>query len=639
MMLLEFPDKDVTICTMQHENRPSEEASKKNKMDWKLLFEFLKGSKHLFLAGVLTSAIVSLADMINPQIIRMAIDNAIGGLEPVYAPWIMSIVNAFGGFSYLGTHLWIMALGIVAVSLVRALCQYGTGVLNSKASETMVKRMRDSVFHHIERLPFSWHMKNHTGDIIQRCTSDIDKVRNFVAEQLSNIIRIVVLLVLSLFFMFRMNVLLTFVAVSMVPFILGYVMVFGRQLHAAFEKCEEAEGDVSSIVQENLTGIRVVRAFARERYERDHFHTRNEEYCSLWVRLGRIMARFFTVQDVLSMFQVMLVIVIGSIMCVHDRMTAGDLVAFITYNAMLAWPIRRLGRMLVEMSRANVSIDRIAYIMHSEPEKEDPDAAEVPMDGDICFDHISFAYENCPEVLHDISFSIESGTTLGILGGTGSGKSTLMLLLDKLYDIPEDSGSITIGGTDIRKIRTDYLRKNISMVLQEPFLFSRSIADNIGIAHEGITLTEIREAARAACLDESVEGFSKGYDTFVGERGVTLSGGQKQRAAIARALTENAPIMIFDDSLSAVDTETDAKIRQALEERFGTATIIIISHRLTTLSRADKIVILDGGRVSEIGTPEELKTSGGIYQKIYEIQSGLDSDGSIVPSGREAQNG
>lgn len=600
-------------------------ADTNKKGTWRHLMRFLKGSLHLFVPGIFASAVVSLADMLTPQILRMAIDNAIGGLEPDYPAWVMRIVDAFGGFSRLGQQLWIMALALIVIALFRAASQFLMVVFNNKGSERLVKTMRDRVFRHIEQLPFSWHMKNHTGDIIQRCTSDIDKIRNFVAEQLSNIIRIVVLLVFSIYFMMTMHVGLTLIAISVIPLILGYVVIFGKKLHKGFEECEEAEGEVSAMVQENLSGVRVVRAFARERYERDRFEKRNNEYCNLWVRMGVVLARFFTVQDILTMTQAMLIIVVGSILCVHGKMTAGDLVAFIAYNALLAWPIRRLGRMLVEMSKADVSIGRIAYIMDSPVEEEAPDAMEIPMDQEICFEHVHFGYENCPEILHDISFTVKPGTTLGILGGTGSGKSTLMLLLDKMYDLPEEWGTIRIGGVDIRKIKTDYLRRNISMVLQEPFLFSRSIGDNIGITRPGITLEEIREAARDACLDENVSGFAKGYDTFVGERGVTLSGGQKQRTAIARALVGRAPILIFDDSLSAVDTETDARIRASLEARFGSATIIIISHRLTTISKADQVIILENGRISESGTPEQLKHSGGLYQKIYEIQSGMEA--------------
>ena len=310
-------------------------------------------------------------------------------------------------------------------------------------------------------------------------------------------------------------------------------------------------------------------------------------------------------------------------------MEAGEYVAFISYNAMLMWPIRMLGRMIAEMSKAGVSIERIRYIMDSPVEQDPPDALTPEIRGDIVFEHVSFAYENCPPMLQDVSFSMEAGTTLGILGGTGSGKSTMMYLLDKLYPLEEGSGTITVGGVDIRKIKTDWLRKHIGIVLQEPFLFSRTISENIAIACDGTDLTSIKAAAAAACLDETVESFAKGYDTFVGERGVTLSGGQKQRAAIARTLTGNTPIMIFDDSLSAVDTETDAKIRKRLEERFGTASIILISHRITTLSKADKILVLENGRIVEQGTHEELKGAGGIYQSIYEIQSGTAKEAKV----------
>ncbi|MBQ4096760.1 MAG: ABC transporter ATP-binding protein, partial [Clostridia bacterium] len=310
--------------------------------------------------------------------------------------------------------------------------------------------------------------------------------------------------------------------------------------------------------------------------------------------------------------------------CARGAITEGEYIAFISYNSMLVWPIRQLGRMISELSKAGVSIDRVFYIMNSPVEKDDENALTPSLDGDIKFDHVSFAYENSPHILHDVSFEIKAGTTLGILGGTGSGKSTLMLLLDKMYGCVE--GEITIGGVNINSIRTEHLRNNIGMVLQEPFLFSRTIAENIGIASPVLDLEAVRSAARAAALDGTVMSFAQGYETLVGERGVTLSGGQKQRAAIARMLTKDTPIMIFDDSLSAVDTETDAKIRRAISERFGKSTVIIISHRITTLSAADRVIVLDRGRVVENGTPEELKSAGGIYQRIYETQSGRGED-------------
>jgi ATP-binding cassette subfamily B protein len=340
------------------------------------------------------------------------------------------------------------------------------------------------------------------------------------------------------------------------------------------------------------------------------------------------MSLFWSTADILSGLQVMLVIVFGVLFCLRGQMTSGEFIAFVSYNGILVWPVRQLGRMISEMSKAGVGIDRIGYIIDAEEEQDLPGSEDAPMDGDIRFEHVSFAYEGCPEMLHDISLTIPAGSTLGILGGTGSGKSTLMYLLDRLYPLEENSGRITIGGRDIRWIRLDHLRRNIGIVLQEPFLFSRTLRENLSIASRDLSEEDLRSAAKAACLEDTVAGFSKGYDTFVGERGVTLSGGQKQRAAIARALTQDAPIMIFDDSLSAVDNQTDAKIRASLEERFGTATIIIISHRITTLSRADKVVVLDRGRITEQGTPEELKTAGGTYQKIYEIQLGIDGEGT-----------
>ena len=610
-------------------------AQPNTKNDTRLLLRFLRGSKLLFVLSIVCSAAVTLVDMINPQIIRAAIDNAIGGQPSQFPAWVDRIAARAGGFAYLGEHLYLMALAIGVLALVRVAAQYGTTMLNTRASEVFVKNMRDTLFAHISRLPFSWHMKNHTGDIIQRCTTDVDRIRTFVAEQLTSVLRIAILIAMSLYFMFSMNVKMAAIAVIPIPLILAYSIIFRKDMEEGFKTCDEQEGRVSAMVQENLTGVRVVRAFAAESRERERFEAANEHYTDLWVKMAHIMGKFFSIQDVLCGLQILLVTCVGAAFAVHGRMTTGEYIAFISYNGMLSFPIRRLGRMLSEMSKAGVSLDRLAYIMDSKEEQDRPGAGEADMHGDIRFEHVDFAYENGPKILEDIDLTIPAGSTLGILGGTGSGKSTLMLLLDKLYEIPEGSGRITVGGTDVRDVRSDYLRKNIAIVLQEPFLFSRSIQDNIGIAKEGITRSQIEEAARDACLAASIENFSEGYETFVGERGVTLSGGQKQRTAIARALTQNAPIMIFDDSLSAVDSVTDAKIRAALEERFGTATIILISHRITTLSKADQVVVLENGRITEKGTPDELKSAGGIYQKIYEIQLGV---ASAKAQGKEADH-
>ena len=600
--------------------KTKDKATTKKKLS--LIARFLKHSKRYFLVALISAAVMAFADMLNPQIVRVALDNVIGGQEAELPEFVMSFIEKIGGFDFLKQNLWIMAVAIITVAAVKVIGQFCFRVFNTKGSETLVKTMRDTLYSHIERLPFSWHMKNRTGDIIQRCTSDIDMVRGFISDQMTAICRISIMIVLSMIFMFSMNPWLTLVALVPMPIILCYSLSFHTKVASAFKDCDENEGKLSAMIQENLTGVRVVRAFGKERYEKDRMEEHNEYYTGLWVRLGKFMSRFWSTMDVLSGTQIMLLVTVGCVFCIKGWLTPGEYVAFISYNSMLIWPIRMLGRMISELSKAGVSIDRIMYITESEIEKDKEGAIKADMTGDIAFEHINFSYDGCPQMLYDINFTMKSGTTLGILGGTGSGNSTLIQLLDKLYDI--EDGRITIGGVDIRDIQTKYLRENIGIVLQEPYLFSRTLAENIAITEDEIDLEKVKDAAKSACLDGAIENFVKGYDTFVGERGVTLSGGQKQRAAIARCLMKNAPIMVFDDSLSAVDTETDSKIRTELEKRFGTASIILISHRITTLSKADKIIVLESGRIVEEGTHEELKTAGGIYQSIYETQTGLE---------------
>jgi ATP-binding cassette subfamily B protein len=604
------------------EKMTTQDQAQSRKGRGKLIWRFLKGSKALFILCMCCAALSALAEMVIPQIIRVTVDNVIGG-APVkdLARPVQAMLRAIGGTEILRQKLWLTAVGVMIVALVSAVSRYGFRVLNARASETLVKTMRDTLFSHIERLPFQWHMSHHTGDIIQRCTSDIETTRRFISEQMTDLIRITILLALSISFMVSMNVSMTLVAVIPLPVTLWYSLFFHRKFRSGFQRCDESEGKLSAMAQENLTGVRVVRAFGREKYERDRFEKHNESYTGLWVSLGRLMSFFWSTADILSGIQVMLVVVFGVLFCLRGNMTSGEFIAFLSYNGMLVWPVRQLGRMISEMSKAGVGIDRIGYIMDAEEEKDAEGALTPPMNGDIVFDHVTFAYEGTREMLRDVTFTIPAGTTLGILGGTGSGKSTLMYLLDRLYPLPEEGGKITIGGTDIADIRLDYLRRNIGIVLQEPYLFSRTLRENLGITSENLPEKELAAAVQAACLQETVDSFARGYDTFVGERGVTLSGGQKQRAAIARMLTRPTPIMIFDDSLSAVDTETDAKIRAELEKRFGSATIILISHRITTLSKADQVLVMDRGRVAQLGTPAELSAQPGLYQQIEQIQT------------------
>ena len=595
-----------------------------------LILDFLRGSRRYFLISIFSALCVTGLDMLSPQLIRATVDCILGDNELKLPGFLMDLIEQIGGVDYLRGHLWLIGGLIVLLALLSVSFRYLFMLFNARGAESLVETMRNRLFSHIQHLPFSWHMLNQTGDIIQRCTSDVDMVKNFVSEQLTSVFRIIILIILSLFFMFSMNPRLTLVALASIPIIVAYSAYFHSKIGSQFMKCDENEGILSTIAQENLTGVRVVRAFGREKYEKDRFEKQNNIYTNMWIKLCGFMALFWGAGDLISGLQVMLIVILGSVFCVRGSMTAGEFIAFISYNAMLIWPVRSLGRMISEMSKAGVSIERIRYIMNSPAEQDKPesDMAEggtPDMHGDIEFQNVSFSYGDTP-ILSDISFRIPQGTTFGILGGTGSGKSTLMHLLNRLYDLPKGNGRITIGGVDIADMKGSWVRSHIGMVLQESFLFSRTIAENIGITRRDMSLSDIRWAASIACVDEAISEFSKGYDTIVGERGVTLSGGQKQRTAIARMLTQRAPIMVFDDSLSAVDSETDAKIRQALKKNLGDSTVILISHRVTTLMQAERILVLDRGRVAELGSHEELMKKDGIYRRIYDMQMTLPEE-------------
>lgn len=596
-----------------------------------LILDFLRGSIKYFVISILSALCVTGLDMLSPQLIRTTVDGILGDNELKLPEFLMNRIASVGGVGYLRDRLWLIGGLLVIMALFSVAFRYLFMLFNARGAESLVETMRNRLFSHIQRLPFSWHMQNQTGDIIQRCTSDVDMVKNFVSEQLTSVFRIVILIILSLFFMFSMNPRLTLVALASIPIIIAYSAYFHSKIGRQFMICDENEGILSTIAQENLTGVRVVRAFGREKYEKDRFEKQNNIYTNLWIKLCGFMALFWGAGDLISGLQVMLIVILGAVFCVRGSMTAGEFIAFISYNAMLTWPVRSLGRMISEMSKAGVSIERIRYIMNSDAEQDKPEAelageGTPEMRGDIEFRNVSFSYGDAP-ILSDISFKIPQGTTFGILGGTGSGKSTLMHLLNRLYELPKENGRITIGGVDIADMKGSWVRSHIGMVLQESFLFSRTIAENIGITRRGMSLSDIRWAASIACVDEAISEFSKGYDTVVGERGVTLSGGQKQRTAIARMLTQRTPIMVFDDSLSAVDSETDAKIRQALKRNLGDSTVILISHRVTTLMQAECILVLDKGRVAELGSHEELiKKKDGIYRRIYDMQMTLPEE-------------
>lgn len=597
----------------------------------RLIGRFLHGCLHYFILGILFACLGMVFNALPPQIIRITVDSILGG-EPLELPKLLQgIVDTAALKSTPVRSLWLAGGAVLLAALLRGLCGYGQRVSLGKGSESFVKNIRDTLFSHIQRLSYAWHTAHSTGDMIQRCTSDVDVIRGFVCSHLVEVIRTVFLIILYLSIMFSMNVRLSVVALIFIPVVGLSSGVFHGKITSRFKVADEAEGELTTCAQENLTGVRVVRAFGRERYEVDRFQEKNQRFSALWIRLGKLLSVYWASGTLLTCLQVMVILLVGIHEAVSGRVSLGALLAFISYNEALTWPVRSLGRVLSEMSKAGVSIDRVGYILNAPEEKDIPGCTDAPMNGDIAFHHVSFRYEE-KEVLRDVSFTVPHGTTFSILGGTGSGKSTLIHLLDRLYDLKPEEGMITIGDVDIRGIRLEHLRKNIGLVLQEPFLFSQSIRENIAATDPNATEEEIRLAATIASVDDAITEFPAGYDTIVGERGVTLSGGQKQRVAIARSMLRGAPIMIFDDSLSAVDAETDAKIRKALREHLADTTVILISHRITTLMQADQILVLDDGKVSDIGTHEELIARPGIYRDIYDIQMSSD-DRRLIEEG------
>lgn len=570
-----------------------------------LILRFSKGTRGCFIIILLASLASTLLNSLIPRIFGFTIDR----------------VLVEDGIPYLKEHIWLISLEVIGIALVNGIMIYLYRSQTAKAGETFAKNMRDILFAHVQRLPMKWHEGVQTGDIIQRCTADVETIRNFVVTQVLEVFRTVFLLVVSLAMMLTMNMKLTMVALAFTPVVVLYSGIFYHLIAKNYTAADEAEGDLSTVVQENATGVRVVRAFGRERFEIDQFDEKNEIFARLWIRLGTLSGLYWAVGDLITGLQVLVIVTLGAIEAVHGSITAGEFIAFASYNTTLVWPVRSLGRILSEMSKTGVSFDRVNYILDS-AEEEMAESGVIPERTDIVFDHVSFGYEENQSVLEDVSFHIKEGTTCGVLGGTGSGKTTIVHLLDRLYELKK--GTVQIGGVDICDIPRSWIRSHVGMVLQEPFLFSRTIRDNIAAANPDATMNEIREAARIACVDDTIMAFPDGYDTIVGERGVTLSGGQRQRVAIARMLIAKAPIMIFDDSLSAVDADTDVRIRRALRSKMKEATVILISHRITTLMEADQILVLNHGVIEECGTHQQLIHHGGIYQKIYEIQLNQD---------------
>ena len=591
---------------------------------FKLLMQFLHGSGRTYCLAILSVLCMTLFSVTVPLIIKTTVDSIIGD-EPLNLPvWIGNILEQIGGLEAIRSNLWIILIVLVIITLFQGFFMFFKGKLSATAAQSSSKRMRERLYDHLQHLPFDYHVKAQTGDIVQRCTSDIETVQNFISGQSVEAIQIIIQVIVVLIIMLSMSLQYTLVSIVLIPIVFIITVRFFVNMMKIFLETDEAEGILSATLQENLTGVRVVKAFGAQKFEMEKFDEKNKTHRDLSLKIVRLMANFFGGTDLICMLQHALVLIIGTYWATQGTITIGTIIAFSSYAGMLVWPLRGLGQMMGFMGQSFVSLGRIKEILDTEPENYHEGLSDNPIHGEIVFKDVHFEYEKGKPILEGVSFKIKKGQTAAILGATGSGKSSLVHLLLRLYDYQK--GHITIDGVELSTISREWIRKNIGMVLQEPFLFSKTIFENIKIGDYNVQDDDIRTAAQTASVHDAIMEFEKGYDTIVGERGVTLSGGQRQRIAIARTVAKDVPILIFDDSLSAVDTETDAQIRQALRERRKDTTTLIISHRITTLAEADLILVLDKGRITEQGSHDELIASNGLYKRIWEIQSAMGDD-------------
>lgn len=586
----------------------------------------MRGNRLLYFGSIIFVGLATLLSLVSPLIMRFTLDNVIYGKSMELPAFLDRIVVGLGGIDGLRRNLWICGLALLAITIVNGVFQFVKGRWSAAASESIAKQLRDDLYDHIQRLPYDSHVKAETGDLIQRCTSDVETVRRFLSVQLVELGRAIIMLVAAIFIMIKIDKQMTLASVLVVPIIFTFAFVFFIKVQKAFLKADESEGRLSNILQENLTGVRVVRAFGRQVYEDEKFDRQNIEYRDLVNKLIRLLAMYWSLSDGLALFQIALVVVLGVYRASSGQITFGDMNVFVSYVSMLLWPIRQMGRILTDMGKTLVSVGRIQEILETPVESQDEDSVEAPINGDIVFENVDFEYEKGKPILKNLSFRVKQGQTVAILGPTGSGKSSLVHLLQRLYDYT--GGSITIGGVELKKIDKKWLRRQVGLVLQEPFLYSKTIKENIRIARPSASDEEVYQASRIASVHDVISEFEKGYDTPVGEKGVTLSGGQKQRVAIARTIINDCSILIFDDSLSAVDTETDAAIRRELNKRSKEISTFIISHRVTTLAEADLILVLDEGRLIQSGSHQDLSQQPGLYQRIWSIQNSMEEEGA-----------
>lgn len=585
------------------------------------LWNITVGYRGFYLVAVIFMALGSFFAFLIPLVGKVTIDGVITSETEELSRFAKFAIELSGGVDYLSNRLWIPALILIVISCLSGYFLYLKDRYSVHACEAIARNLRDRLYNHIQHIDLLPFAKFESGDLVQRCTSDIETVRIFLSKQIVEISRAVIMLVLVVPMMISLDLRMAATSLCLIPIIVSFSYLFFQKIKAVFLKVDEAEGALTSTMQENLTGIRVVRAFARQSFEIERFTERNTVFRDQQYRLIKALGIFWGLSDFLCIGQMGLTLFGGGWLASRGEVSIGTLYAFITYLGILLWPIRQMGRTLTDTGKAVVAFGRITEVLNSPQETDSETATDFNIDsvkGHLVFKNINFRFYRQATVLNNISFEVNPGETVAIVGPTGSGKTTLITLLLRLYDF--EIGSIELDGIDIRQIPRKQLRKVVGAVLQEPFIYTKTARENINLADDTKGETSIFRAAQDACIHRSIQSFKKGYDTKIGERGVTLSGGQKQRVTMARSFLKTVPILIWDDALSAVDSATETQILDTLQSRYGKLTTILITHRLSVCENADRVFVMDKGTIAQRGKHESLIMQDGFYKTVWNIQ-------------------
>jgi ATP-binding cassette, subfamily B, bacterial len=589
-----------------------------------LLWKFTAGRRWAIALSVLCLGGAVALPALSSVVVAAAIDGVLLGKTDAN-PAVFAALTALGVTANEPHSLWIAGVLLAVLAIATLALLYAKGHLLTSACEGLIRELRERVYAHIHHLPVAFFDKHATGDLVQRCTTDVETTRQFYLNQSVEIARAVLLLLIVLPLMFYYHWQLALLACALLPVITAYTLVFFRKAHATFKAVDEADGAMTAVLQENLTGIRVVRAFARQDFEAARFDTKNTAHRNLNEVFYKLLAFFWGISDLLCFIQELLVLVVGVYMVITGNLTVGTLVMFMLLVRQYLWPVRHSGRVVTDLGKAMVAVGRIDEILAHPTESEPIAPAPLPqhIQGRIDIDNLTLTLGG-KTILQELSLTVEPGQTVALLGPSGAGKSSLINVLLRFYDYQH--GSVKLDGVEINSARRDEVRKHFGVVMQEPFLFSKSLTENLRLGRPDAAADEVELVSRHAAVHDSIEGFEQKYNTIVGERGVTLSGGQRQRVALARALLRDAPILVLDDALSAVDTHTESLILDALRTRRHRQTTLLIAHRLSTVQHADVIIVMEHGRITQRGTHESLIGTPGLYQRLWNIQSALEED-------------